>query len=260
MITDITEKVALEANSLRTAHLAALGELAAGVAHEVNNPINGIINYARILGEDQSPGSSARDIADRIQKEGRRVSDIVKDLLLLARGGNKERVAVRVEEVLSHALDMIGAGLQKDGIALDVVVEPDLPDPTGDPQELQRVFTNILANAQHALNQKYPVPDKSKTLQIYAGKVIVDQFFHVRISFRDSGPGIPAHLVEKVKQPFFSTRPKGKGTGLGLSISEGIINEYGGSLTIESAEGEYTKIQIDLPTTERVSDPAMFAR
>ncbi len=247
VITDITEKIAWQADSWRTAHLASLGEMAASVAHEINNPINGIINYARLLCGENGRADQKKDIAERIQKEGRRIAGIVNNLLLFGRQGAKEKVPVCVNEVLSKALDLTEAGLRNDRIEIQTALATGLPKPVIDPQELQRVFINLISNAQHALNQKYPGWHENKILEIHSERIPVDQSVHVRIAFTDRGTGIPAAIMDKVKQPFFSTRPKGKGTGLGLSISEGIVRESGGKLTIESLEGEFTHVEIDLP-------------
>ena len=247
VITDITEKLALQENSLRTAHLASLGEIAAGVAHEINNPINGIINYACILLEGRNDPELEKEIAARIQMEGRRIAGIVRDLLLFGRAGIKEKLPVNINEVLSKSLYLIDKGLEQDGIKIRTYLAPDLPMPVIDPQELQRVFINIINNAKYALNQKYPANDENKTLDIRTLIACRDNENFVRIEFEDSGEGIPAGVIGKIKQPFFSTRPKGKGTGLGLSISDGIVSECGGSLTIESKQGEFTRVKIDLP-------------
>jgi len=257
VITDITEKVSLQASSLRSAHLASLGEMAASVAHEINNPINGIINYARLLCAAKNTAEQETEIAGRIQTEGRRIAGIVKDLLLFGRPGTKEKVPVSVNEILLKALDLTGAGLRNDGIEIRTSLAEDLPKPIIDSQELQRVFINLLSNAQHALNEKYPDRHENKILEIRSERNPADQLSYVRVVFRDRGTGIPARIKDKVKQPFFSTRPKGKGTGLGLSICEGIINECSGKLTIESVEGEFTNILIDLPAGLAVSNRAV---
>ena len=247
LITDITEKVAWQAESLRTAHLVSLGEMAAGVAHEINNPINGIINYARILCNSCDEGRRGHEIPNRILKEGRRIADIVRALLLFARGGMREKTPVRLRDILSDALGLMGSEMRGEGIQIPVDLPPDLPEMIADPREIQQVFMNILSNARYALNQRYPGPHEEKRLRIQAERVIIDDSPYVRIAFHDRGVGIPAGIIEKIMEPFFSTKPRGKGTGLGLSISDGIIRDHGGTLTIESVEGEGTTVEITLP-------------
>jgi PAS domain S-box-containing protein len=247
VITDITEKITLEAQSLRTAHLASLGELAAGVAHEINNPANGIINYARILSDGSDRESQTHDIANRVLTEGRRIADIVRSLLLFARGGRKEKLPVHLGEILSNSLSLTDSQLKKEGIEVRVNIPEKLPELIADPHEIQQVFMNIISNARDALNLEYPEPNEKKLLQINAQRVGTDDSPRVRIAFRDRGGGIPGSIIHKIKEPFFSTKPRGRGTGLGLSISDGIIREHGGKLTIESAEGDFTNVVIDLP-------------
>jgi two-component system, NtrC family, sensor kinase len=250
--TDVTEKVALQAETIRTAHLASVGELAAGVAHEINNPINGIINYARILSDKSDGESQEHDLANRILKEGRRIADIVRGLLLFARGGKKEKTPVHIREIVSDSLGLTGSQLRKEGIEIRSVVPDELPEIIADPQELQQVFMNIISNARYALNQKYPGRHDEKSLQIHAELVATTGNGHcVRITFHDRGVGIPGSIIDKIREPFFSTKPTGKGTGLGLSISDGIISEHGGNLSIESVEGESTTVVIELPAREK---------
>ena len=123
-----------------------------------------------------------------------------------------------------------------------------LPRISANPLQLQQVILNIISNARYALNQKYPSSNEHKKLMIKAIKTTIDDMPYVRIEFTDHGTGIPAAIVGKVLNPFFSTKPEGQGTGLGLSISHGIISDHGGRLSIESAEGEFTKVITTVPT------------
>ncbi len=248
--TDITEKLALQAETMRAAHLASIGELAAGVAHEINSPINGIINYAQILCNKSPAGSSARDLASRILKEGNRIGDIVRGLLTFARERKEERRPVGVTDILSESLALTRAQMKAEGIVLLIHVPPHLSEIVANPQQIQQVFMNIINNARYALNQKYQGAHKNKILQIRGESMREGGVPYVRVTFRDRGVGIPAHLVNKVMEPFFSTKPSGNGTGLGLSVSHGIISDHHGRVTIESVEGEFTNVLVDLPARE----------
>jgi PAS domain S-box-containing protein len=252
VITDITEKVALQADSMRTAHLVSLGEVAAGVAHEINNPINGIINYARILCNECPRDGRAHDIAARIVKEGRRIANTVRDLLLFARGGTSDKKLVHLRDILGDALGLVGSDMKQEGIQIVTSIPADLPRIIGDPHGIQQVFMNTISNARYALNQKYPGLHDDKRLRISAEPVVAETGAYVRVAFHDRGVGIPAGIIDKIREPFFSTKPRGKGTGLGLSITDGIIRDHGGKLTIESSEGEFTSVIIDLPAGETV--------
>ncbi len=249
--TDITEKITLQAETLRASHLASIGELAAGVAHEINNPINGIINYARILSNKSVKGSADNDVAERIAKEGRRIAGIVRSLLSFARDGKEEKKPVTLAGILRESLTLTESQMRKEGIQVRIDIPPDLPEITANQQQIQQVFMNIINNAQYALIKKFPGEHEDKVLDINCEEVATDDGPFVRIIFRDRGTGIAPDALEKVINPFFSTKPKGEGTGLGLSISHGIVADHGGRLDVKSVQGAYTKVQIDLPASVR---------
>lgn len=248
--TDITEKVALQQETMRAAHLASLGELSAGVAHEINNPINGIINYAQILYNQSDPGKRDREIAGRILKEGHRIADIVSGLLAFARVRKEEKERAYVGDILGEALALTQSQMGKEGIRMLTAVPSVLPPIVANPQQIMQVFLNIISNARYALNEKYPGPHEDKILEIVAEPAEGDIGTCVRTTFRDWGTGIPAKLMDKVITPFFTTKPGTKGTGLGLSICAGIVSDHGGKLSLESVEGEFAKVTVDLPVAE----------
>ncbi len=250
ILTDITEKTALQAEAMRASHLASLGELAAGVAHEINNPINGIINYAQILANKTTAGSRENEISQRIIKEGDRVAGIVRGLLSFARERREEKGLVAAKRIIDDTITLTGTQIRKDGIDLMIDIPDDLHEIVANPQQIQQVFLNIISNARYALNQKYPGSHSNKKLEISCCNVLIDDLRYVRVMFCDMGTGIPSEIMAKVMHPFFSTKPSGLGTGLGLSISHGIVRNHGGNLRLESVEGSYTKVTIDLPATE----------
>jgi PAS domain S-box-containing protein len=251
VISDITEKVTLQAEALHAGQLAAVGELAAGVAHEINNPINGIINYAQILINRSAAGSREHDIAERIIKEGDRIANIVSSLLAFTRRNKLEKRRISVSEVLDEALKLTQTQMRGEGIRLQVDLSDDLPKTVGNFQQLQQVFLNVLNNARYALNEKYPGMDPDKLLEISAEILESNGEARVSIAFFDRGTGISEEVLSKVTKPFFSTKPVGRGTGLGLTICERIVTDHGGSLKIRSAPGEYTCVQIELPVEVR---------
>ena len=245
--TDITEKLALQAESMRMARLASMGELAAGVAHEINNPINGIVNCAQILIDESRGGSDELEIPSRIIKAGNRIATIVKSLLSFARQDKAERMPVRVHEILADTLSLSGTQLEKNGIILKVDVPLELPQVRANPQQIEQVFLNVINNARHALNAKYPLRDANKTLEIQGESLTIKDHPYVRVTFHDCGTGIPEGLVNRIMEPFFSTKDSTCGTGLGLSISHGIVTDHGGKLTIKSIENQYTRVEVVLP-------------
>ncbi len=247
--SDVTETVNLQAEGLRAAHLASLGELAAGVAHEINNPVNGIISCAEILLNKTGEGTREHEASGRILKEGSRIAVIVKSLLSFGREEAEEKAPSHVQEILADSIALTGAQLKKDGISLVLDVPADLPPVPAQSQQLVQVFLNLINNARYALSQKYPGNHEEKVLAITAREVGADDRPRVRIGFRDRGTGIPENIVGRVVDPFFSTKPKGMGTGLGLSVSHGIILRHGGTLTIDSVEGAFTEVAIELPVS-----------
>jgi signal transduction histidine kinase len=244
---DVTEKEAAAAAIMRSQQLSALGELAAGVAHEINNPVNGIINYAQILLDRSEEGSMERDLAGRVLKEGDRIDRIVAGLLSFARRRQNDKSVVSIPDVLSDTMTLNAAQLRRDNITVKTCLSDELPDVWAQPQEISQVFVNVISNARHALNQKYREPHEDKILEITAEPIAGKSGRRVRISFKDHGCGIPAEILHKVMNPFFSTKTERRSTGLGLSISHGIVEEHGGRLRLESEEGRYTKVVIDLP-------------
>ncbi len=251
IISDVTEKVTLRAEAMRASHLASLGELAAGVAHEINNPINGIINYAQILVNSLERERREGEIAGRIIKEGNRVAGIVRSLLSFARERKEGKAPVSVVKILHEAITLTEAQIRKDGTHLKIHLPPDLPEIIASQQQIEQVFLNLISNARYALNKKYPGTHEDKHLEISGEKIVSDGSSYVRVTFHDKGTGIPAEIFDKVMNPFFSTKPSGEGTGLGLSISHGIVRDHGGRILIESSEGKFTTIMVHLPFKEK---------
>ncbi len=244
---DITEKKNLQAEAVRAGHLASLGELAAGVAHEINNPVTGIISIAEVLTDKFKELGGDQKIPEMIVREGERISSIVKNLLSFARDKKDELCPAFLNDVLLLAIELMERQILKDGIHLSVNLSHENPIIKARNQELQQVFINIISNARYAINRKYPDPHKNKTLEIKGETLDIKGKQYARLIFFDKGIGIPKTLVDKIINPFFSTKPHGEGTGLGLSISHGIIESHGGRLWFDSKEGEYTKVMVDLP-------------
>ncbi|MBI3813485.1 MAG: HAMP domain-containing protein [Nitrospinae bacterium] len=236
---------------IKSGQLASIGELAAGIAHEINNPINGIINYAQIIANKSENASRENDIANRIIKEGNRIASIVSSLLSFSHQDKEEKAVVPVHEILSDSLELTERQLLKDNIILKTDVSPQLTEVIANSQQVQQVFMNLISNARYALNSKYTEKHTDKIFEIYGEEVIIDNYPYIKVTFHDRGIGIPADIKDKIIEPFFTTKPRGEGTGLGLSISHGIISDHGGKITIESREVEFTKVAVVLPAKKR---------
>jgi PAS domain S-box-containing protein len=247
VISDITERVLLQEKAIRTKHLASLGELAAGVAHEINNPMNSIINYAQILIDENAKRKPGSTVGERIIKEGNRVAGIVRSLLSFARETEEKKSPCSVYDIVEDTLALTKTQLRKEGVALSVVLPKDLHDITANARHIQQVLLNLISNARYSLNEKYPGKDENKSLRITGENMEVGGVPHIQLRVRDTGTGIPDDIINIIVNPFFTTKPSGKGTGLGLSICHGIINDHGGRILFNSVEGEYTEVAIDLP-------------
>jgi PAS domain S-box-containing protein len=247
---DITERKKMQAEALRASHLASIGELAAGVAHEINNPINGIINCADILKHQFEKTGQDADVPCRIIREGERVAAIVKNLLTFAQERKRKIEPQDVRSIYADAFDLFAKQFEKHFIITRYDFPEDIPRVLAQHQQIQQVFLNLLSNARYALNKKYPDKDPDKLLEVTARAISIEGQPFVRIAFHDHGTGAPAGELEKLCNPFYSTKPAGEGTGLGLSISYNIIKDHGGRLQFETSEGHYMRVVVDLPAAE----------
>lgn len=247
VVQDVTEVRRLRAEAMRSGQLAALGELAAGVAHEINNPVNGIINCAQLLLDTdiaaQNDMAEIHDTADRIRSEGERIAAIVRNLLFLARDRQQDSAPVDLVAVLEASLALVRSQLAGDHIVVDYQCQGMQLHTYGRSRELQQVFLNVLSNARYALNLRYPMAHPDKWLRISCANIPGK----ARLVFEDNGPGAPEQVVARAFEPFFSTKPEGKGTGLGLSISYGIIEAHEGRLGFEPREGGGMRVTVELP-------------
>jgi signal transduction histidine kinase len=246
--SDITKEMIMQEESTRAAQLATLGELAASVAHEINNPVYGITMCAQSLLEEARNGKiKDYDIVKMILKESGRISNVTRCLLSSVRDSEDIKSLCDIYGILSDTLTITGVIIQKEGINLRIQVPKDLPLILAHPQRIQQVFLNILSNARYTLNKKYPDTDENKIIEITGKEIMIGDCPHNQIIFYDRGMGIADDKIDKVLNPFFTTKPMEKGTGLGLSISNKIIKDHDGKIEIDSVEGEFTKIIITLP-------------
>jgi len=244
----MAQDITVQTEAMRAGHMSSLGELAAGVAHEINNPLNSIINFTQILIDElEQEEPLTEELLFRIINEGDRVSNIVRSLLSFARESERRKTLVMINEVINETFTLTDTQILKDGIVLEVDVSDTLPPVFANFQQLMQVFINIINNARYALNQKYPRATPDKKLIISAAYKEINDEAVIDISFYDTGTGIPAQIIDKVINPFFTTKPSGQGTGLGLAISHGIVTDHDGKLIIESVEGEYTRVTTRLP-------------
>lgn len=225
-----------------------VGQLAAGVAHEINNPIMGIMNYAQLILDSLGPEHELAEYAREIGNETERVATIIKNLLSFASQDNQNYSPARINDIVESVLSLVLATIRYDQIDLEMDVPEDLPIIKCRSQQIQQVIINLINNARYALNQKYPDYDKNKRLSIKAAAFDKDGKRWVRITVSDTGPGIPDEVRDRMFEPFYSTRPRDKCTGLGLCVSLGIVKSHHGTLSVETKVGEWTRFYMDIPT------------
>ncbi len=228
--TDITDRKRLEAEALRAGQLATIGELAASVAHEINNPITGIINYAQLLSDESEP--HAQEMLDNIITQSERIAAIVRSLLSYSRAEKERSAPVDLRNVIEDCFSLTRYRLVKAGIKISLEIDDNIPLVRGRARELQQVLLNLLVNAYHAL-QEQKERDPDATLRCIV-RVRPAEPHLVALEVEDTGVGVAEALLPKLTLPFFTTKPADKGTGLGLSISRNIIHDHHGELQLQN--------------------------
>jgi len=226
---------------LQAEKLATLGELIAGIAHELNNPLSAVVGHAQLLrmGEND-PKKAAR--TERIVEAAQRATRIVRNFLTVVRKHRPEQLAVSVNELIDKTLELLAYQLRVGNIQVETALAPDLPQIAGDPHQLQQVVLNLLTNAVQAIAGR-----GHGKLRI-ATELGSDRST-IRITVADDGPGIAREHLSQLFEPFFTTKPPGVGTGLGLALVRGIVTEHGGTITVESTPGQGATFVITLPVT-----------
>jgi PAS domain S-box-containing protein len=237
VVHDVSERVAMENALKEKDRLAALGMLAAGVAHEVNTPITGISSYAQMLLSDTAENDPRYEILKKVERQTFRAARIVNNLLEYARDKSGERRPVALTPVVVEAVELLGDRLSRRAIEVDLRRPEAEVMVLGCDGELQQVFTNLVANAADAM------ADQGGKLTV----TIETAGDRARVAIADTGPGIPPERLEKIFQPFFSTKLTRGGTGLGLSISYDIVRRHGGDLKASSRPGEGACFVVELP-------------
>jgi signal transduction histidine kinase len=244
------QRATFQPQSRHQQRLEAIGTLASGVAHEINNPVQSIMNYALLI-QRRSSSAEVENYAQEILHEAQRVAAIVRGLLSFARQEGEPYTEVPVGELVASTLSLISAMLRKEGIQVDVAIADDVPVVRCHPQQIQQVLMNLLDNARDALNARYPGHHERKRIAIGSQAFRREGETFVRVTIEDSGTGIPAQLLERIFDPFHTSKGHEQSAGLGLSISHGIIVEHGGAITVESELGHYTRFHVDLPSPQR---------
>jgi len=238
-----TEELGAMQNTLmQSQRLASLGKLAAGIAHEINNPLGGILVLSSLVLEDLKEDDPHRENLQEVIKQTMRCRDIVKGLLQFSRQEKGKTEYVNVNDVLNSTLSLIEKQAMFHDIDVNKNFEQNLPMILGDQSQLQQVFINIILNAVQAMNE--------------IGKLTIDTYHDkkndmVIIDINDNGCGIPENTLDRIFDPFFTTKEVGEGTGLGLAIAYGIVTKYQGRMTVKSKINEGTTFTMKIPVVDK---------
>jgi PAS domain S-box-containing protein len=242
---------------LQSEKMSAIGQLIAGVAHELNNPLTAILGYAQLL-ESEKLDSKGMEYAGKIFKQAQRTHRVVQNLLSFARQRKPEKQEFDVVKVIEEALLLRDYDMKVGNIKLEREIEPGVPGVFGDPHQLEQVFLNIINNALDAIAEEVADQPKLEARERRFKVRVCAREDQVIIEFHDSGPGIkePSRIFE----PFYTTKSVGKGTGLGLSICYGIVKEHGGEISARNVEGQNGNaagavIEIKLPSAGHAATP-----
>jgi two-component system NtrC family sensor kinase len=230
---------AMQARVAQSERLASVGMLAAGVAHEVNNPLGSILSLTALTLEDLPPGDPNREGLEVVLRQAERCRDIVRKLLEFSRRAEPKAELLDLNEVLEETHSLIARQAAFHNIEVVKAWAPDLPRVLGDKSQLTQVFMNMMINAVQSMGERGTLTLATRISG--AG---------VEVEIRDTGCGIPRELVGQIFDPFFSTKSSGQGTGLGLSIAYGIVTAHQGTITVESEPGHGTAFRVRLPGAE----------
>lgn len=242
ILQDATERIAREQHLRRAERLASVGTMLGGVAHELNNPLHAIISFAQLLLLDER-NAEDREALEIIRREGDRAAKIVSNLRLIARQTQddveSQKNAVDLNEVVRHILKLRGYSLRTSNIEVREDLAAKLPPVLADRSQIEQVLLNLIINAEQAM-----VGAKDEGVLIVRTR---PSRGGASVFVVDSGPGIPSEYLERIFDPFWTSKPTGEGTGLGLSLSQSIIAEHGGELRVESEFGKGAAFSVDLP-------------
>lgn len=221
--------------------LASLGRMAAGVAHELNSPLTGILTFAHLI-KNRIPPENKQDLEDinTIIEQAERCSKIVRGLLGFARKAESEMAITNINSLIENTVSMVRNQSKFYNINFYVNLDRSLPEILIDANQIQQVFLNLLLNAADAMEEKGDIIIATRTVE-YEGKKFIE------IEFTDTGPGVPEEIKDRIFEPFFTTKPTGKGTGLGLSVSYGIIKKHKGEIFVKSEYGRGASFFVRLP-------------
>ncbi len=257
---DVTKELELQNQLVQAQKLEAIGTLAGGIAHDFNNILFAITGYTELAMLDLPPESRIRSNLERVMHAARRSGDMVKQILSFSRQGESETTALDLRPLVKEGLKFLRAAIPST-IEINQRIEPNLGNILGDPTQIHQVLMNLCVNASHAIK------DNMGTISVELSEVELDADFtsenpplapgkHLRLTVTDTGAGIPSEIMEKIFDPYFTTKEAGKGTGLGLSVVHGIVTKHKGAITITSELGKGSTFSVFFPAIDKEEQPA----
>lgn len=246
-INDITEKRKIEAQLVQSEKLAAIGEMAAGVAHELNNPLTAILGNSQLLLRTMKKDDSSYKLLNDIFSCGKRCKSIIQNLLTFSRQNEYSFEECSINEAVEQVLRIIGDQFQHQQIRIEKKLNESIAPFLGNSQQIGQIILNLLINAKDALEEKNI---EQKVIQIKTNETIENDQKWVLLSVQDNGIGIQKQFLQEIFNPFYTTKRPGKGTGLGLSVSLGIAETHGGTILVKSQYGEGSEFILKLPVRE----------
>ena len=239
--TMVQERAAMQAQVFRAAKIASLGTLAAGFAHELNNPLTAVLGFAQRI-QEVSTEPAIQKFAQVIERASRRMSGVVGQLGEYSREPNMIReVEVDLNSAAQAVLELLGPVFTRQRVELDVQLTPDLPPVMGDSGHMRSLVQNLVINARDALMESPPSQGERVSVRTWRDDI------WVKLSVADNGPGMPEEVIQQAFDPFFTTKEVGKGTGLGLYVVHRIVDQYNGTISIRSNPGQGTRIEVQFP-------------
>jgi len=239
---DVTDKRRLQEQLIQSEKMSAIGQLIAGVAHDLNNPLASVVGFSDFLSESAEVPPGLAEPLRVIRQEAERAATIVHNLLSFARRQEAQRQPQGVAPLLESTIALLRNELLANDVAVDLAIDPDVPDLELNANQMKQVFLNLLSNAVHAIAST----GRAGTIRLRVRRWLDG----VAVQVVDDGPGMSEDVARHVFEPFFTTKSEGRGTGLGLSICQGIVKEHGGRITLETAPGAGATFTVELPGAE----------
>ena len=243
VMRDISEQKKIMEQLISADRLVSMGEMAAGLAHQVNNPLTSVMGFAYLLQQNPATPEAIKEDIGSIYEESKRASEVIKNFLLFTRGQQTEKTVIQINDVVEAALSLRQSRLELENIEVDKHLAEGLPSIQGNAAQLQQALVNIVLNAEHFMYQAHQRGTLKVTTTVSGA--------NVKVVINDDGPGIAPDKLGRVFEPFYSTKESGEGTGLGLSVCHGIIKEHGGNIYAESAPGRGATFTLELPAGQQ---------